>query len=112
MQNKLEVNRDLINTDFQAYRYNREAKYTCQSEPFPAGHKLHTFKLGNSDYSYGHASMSSSINNLYTSQFDPATVYFVSDFGTILGSSLVHAADGSVKFEMKPLFTIPCKVLS
>ena len=105
---KIEVNRDLINSHFQSYRFNREVKCSVFTQRLPDS-KLHSFKLNDSDYSYCHAAMSSSINNLYHSQFDPDKVYLISDDGSVLVAVLNNTEDGTPSFELKSLFTIPGK---
>ena len=110
MQNKLEVNRDLINNNFESYRYNRDIKYNLLSNHFPNDEKLHTFKLNPSDYSYCHASMASIINNLYQSKFVPDKVYFISDSGSVFCSFLKNDENGLTN-KMISIFTIPCKYI-
>lgn len=104
----LQVNRDLINTQFESYRLNRDAKHTILTESLPDGHQIHSFKLDNLGYSYCHASMLSGINHLYYDRSQPHRIYFITEQGSIFGSFLdTNREDDSIKFNLKNMFTIP-----
>lgn len=100
--NKLEVNHDLINTNFQSYRYNRDVQCSVLAKSFPDDSKLHTFKLNNTDYSYCHVAMSSGINNLYHDRHNATKVYLISDRGEILTTVFAKK-----QLNLKSVFTIP-----
>lgn len=105
--NKLEVNLDLINTNFQSYRYNRDVQCSVVAKCLPEGSKLHTFKLNHSDYSYCHVAMPSGLNNLYHDRLDATKVYLISDRGEVL--TTIFATADNDQFDLKAVFTIPGK---
>lgn len=109
--NKLPVNHDLINTNFQSYRYNRDVQCTVLAGRLPSAgsSKVHTFKLGSSDYSYCHAAMSSGINSLYSDRHDAGKVYLISEEGEVLTPVLLSAQTDNRQLDLKTVFTIPGK---
>ena len=103
--NALEVNRDMINIDFQSYRLNRETKHNILVENIPNNQKIQSFNLTDFDYSFCHSSMLSSINNLFYNRHDPLKVYLITEFGFVLVSCL-STNQSEIKFNFQNVFTI------
>ncbi|KAJ6219745.1 hypothetical protein RDWZM_005557 [Blomia tropicalis] len=106
MVKRLVVDRDLINTKFETYRYNRDCKYEIHSETIYNQQQIHSFKLNDTDYSYCHATMSSNLNCFYQDRNDPHRVYYITDSGSIIVASPTDP-NNSCKFEQFQLFSIP-----
>lgn len=107
MAQEFPVCQNLINTNFQTYRFYPNLKYEILSQSIVNNEKLQTLELDTNDYSYCQMSMANSINNLYYCPGQNDRVYYITNYGKIMTSIIRNNHSPERIVASKVLFQIP-----